>query len=349
MRRGTRSCRGACSRARPAIWLLPRATALLLLLVGCQTSSPLQAPQVTERSGPAHVGIVHLFPETVAPVVVGLRVGLSELGYTEGRDIVLEIRSGPGDYETALKATRELNDLNVAVLVSAGTVATQAAKDAAGDIPVVFTQVGEPIAASFVETFRRPGGRMTGFTHLLPEATGKRLQLLLAIAPAVRRVLVIYSPINPSSVEAAAVAREAASVLGVRLLERQVASGDEVLMIVDHLDTDIVDAILILPDSLVVNLGNVIIERAAEARIPVMFHEAEWVERGGLASYGASFVELGRQAASYVDKILKGTRPGDLPVQQPTGFELALNLRTAEALGLSVAASMIAESARVVR
>ncbi len=281
--------------------------------------------------------------------MVGLRQGLRDLGYVEGQEVVLEIRAGQGRYETALEAARALVKRGVHVFVSAGTVATKAVKEAAGDLPIVFTQVGEPVAAGFARTIARPGGNMTGFSHLLVDTTGKRLELLRELVPGARTVLVVFDPENPTSGAAAAEARLSAEMLRVSIRQRHVKTRDEVLAALRELDRNTVDAILMLPDSLVVNAGDQIIAMSGQKRIPVMFHEETWVERGGLASYGASFVDLGRQAARYVDKILKGAKPADLPVEQPTKFDLIINLKTAKALGLTIPQSVLIRADKVIQ
>jgi putative ABC transport system substrate-binding protein len=315
-----------------------------LLLVSLSAQS-----NAGESPKPARIGVMHLGHQLEAPVVVGLRQGLGELGYVEGRDVVLEVRAGRGSYETALQAAQELVHGGVHLFVSAGTLATRAMKAAAGSLPIVFTQVGEPIAAGFVQSFARPGGTLTGFSHLLPETTGKRLELLRELVPDARTVLIIFDPGNPTSSAAAAEARRSAQKLGVELRERHVASRDEVLATLQGEDWRRVEAVLMLPDSLVVNASDKIISLSTQHRIPVMFHEESWVRQGGLASYGASFVDLGRQAATYVDKILKGAKPGELPVQQPVRFELVINLKTAEALGLTIPAPLLFQADEVIR
>jgi putative ABC transport system substrate-binding protein len=297
---------------------------------------------------PWKIGVVHLGHQAEAPVVVGLREGLKDLGYVEGRDVILEIRGSRGQYSTALEATRELVKGRVNIFVSAGTVATKAVKEGAGHLPVVFTQVGEPVAAGFVKSLPRPGGSMTGFSHLLADTTGKRLELLKELVPACRTVLVIFDPHNPTSEKAAAVARDSAKKLGLRLRERHIRNRDEVVKAVEEIDKKTADAILVIPDSLVVNSSEQIIEKSRQTFVPVMFHEETWVDRGGLASYGASFVDLGRQAARYVDKIRKGAQPADLPVEQPTKFELVVNLKTAKALGITIPQVILLQAERVI-
>ncbi len=315
-----------------------------LFLLGWEAPAQAGAPP-----NPARVGVVHLSQRAEAPVTVGLRQGLRDLGYVEKRDVVLEIRAGRGQYETALEGAREVVKGGVHLFVSAGTLATKAVKEVAGDLPIVFTQVGDPVAAGFARGLSRPGGNMTGFSHLLVDTTGKRLELLRELVPEARTVLVIFDPKNPTSATAAAEARLSAERLRVRLRERRVKNRDEVLAALREVDRNTVDAILMLPDSLVVNAGEQIIETSRQKRVPVMFHEETWVERGGLASYGASFVDLGRQAARYVDKILKGANPADLPVEQPTRFELVINLKTARALGLTVPQSLLIRADQVIQ
>lgn len=329
-------------------------TAMSFLLPIAMAPTALAAERnasATARPGtPWKVGVIHLSQQAEAPVVIGLRQGLKELGYVEGRDVVLEIRAGRGRYENALEAAHELvRKTGVHMLVSAGTVATRAAKEAAGGkLPVVFTQVGDPVAAKFVASISRPGGNMTGFSHLLVDTTGKRLELLKEMVPRLRTVLVIYDPGNPTSSHSVKAARDPARKLGIMLRERQIGSRQQALEALEEIDRKSVDAILMVPDSLVVNAGEQIIAKSQELSLPVMFHESTWVNRGGLASYGASFSDLGRQAARYVDKIHKGKNPALLPVEQPSRFELVLNLTVAKSLGLNIPESVLVRADRVI-
>ena len=301
------------------------------------TGTPAIPPAPRAKSaGPAKIGVIHLSENIDAPVVVGLRQGLKDLGYVEGRDIVLEIHAARSDYATALASTQQLVKSQAQVLVSAGTIATKAAKEGGGAVPIVFTQVGEPVAAGFVKSLLRPGGNMTGFSHLLTENTGKRLELLKELVPACRTVLVVFDPTNPTSQAAIAAAHASAKKLDVRLRERHIGNHDEAVKTIREIDRQSIDAMLMIPDSLVVNAGRQIIEMAQRLKLPVMFHEDTWVNRGGLASYGPSFVDLGRRAAAYVDRILKGAKAGDLPIEQPTRFDLVINVKTARALGLTI-------------
>ena len=286
------------------------------------------------------------FPD--APVVVGLRQGLKELRYVEGQDILLEVHAARSDYAAAVAAAQRLAQTGTQILVSAGTLATKAAKEGGGNLPIVFTQVGEPVAAGFVKSLSRPGGNMTGLSHLLPEATGKRLELLKRLAPPCRNVLVAFDPANPTSHASVVLARAAARTLEMRLHERPVTSHDEVVKTIQAIDRNTVDAMVLVPDSLVVNAGDLIIDKARRERLPVMFHEDTWVVRGGLASYGPSFVDLGRRAASYVDRILKGAKPAELPVEQPTKLDLVINLKTVKALGLTVPHTLLLRADRVI-
>jgi putative ABC transport system substrate-binding protein len=320
----------------------------LVALAGAALGADGVSSTRPKAHAPWKIGVVHLSHQAEAPVVVGLRQGLKDLGYVEGRDVVLEIRAGRGQYSTALEATRELAKAQVRIFVSAGTVATKAVKAAAGDLPIVFTQVGEPVSAGFVKSLPRPGGNMTGFSHLLPETTGKRLELLKELVPACRTVLVIFDPTNPTSEKAVAVARDSAKKLGIRLRERHIRNNDEVMRALEEMNRKTIDAMLVVPDSVVANLGERIIEKSRQKLLPVMFHEVTWVEGGGLASYGASFVDLGRQAARYVDKIRKGAKPADLPVEQPTRFELVVNMKTAKAIGLTISQDLLFRADKVI-
>lgn len=329
---------------------------LLGSIIGLRTSwiiillaTPAVSPTAQQAPSPARIGVVHLMHKLEAPVVIGLRQGLKENGYVEGRDFVLEIRAGKGRSVNALKASRELASSQVDLFVSAGTGATRAVKKRVGGLPIVFTQVGNPVGAGFVQNFTRPGGNMTGFSHLLPETTGKRLELLQKLIPSVRTVLIIFAPTNPTSSVAADVARRAAEKLNIHLIEHHIKTRDDVLVKVRELNRQTVDALLMLPDSLVVNAGKRIIEVAQRERLPVVFHEATWVRRGGLASYGTSFVDLGRRAARYVVKILNGANPADLPVQQPKRFEEVVNIKTAKALGLTIPPTVLFRADEVIQ
>lgn len=321
------------------------AIAVLAVLIPGAAAGASQAPPK-----PARIGVVTSGQRPMeSPLVVGLRLGFRDLGYVEGRDVILKVRAAGGRYETAVHAVRNLAGERVHVLVTAGTVTTRAAKEAAGSLPIVFTQVGEPVAAGFVQSLAHPGGNMTGFSTLLPAATGKRLQLLRELVPGLRTVLVIFDPDNPTSSAAADVAREASERLRITLRVQHVKNREDVLAALQKIGRDTTDAILILPDSLVVSVGEQIITMSMAKRLPVMFYERTWVEQGGLASYGPNYVDLARQAARYVDKILKGERPGDLPVQQPTRFELLINVRTATALGLTIPRALLMRADEVIR
>lgn len=320
---------------------------LLFLFAAAATAIALDAPAV-HAAAPARIGVVHLGAAVDAPVVQGLRQGLRELGYTEGKDFVLDIRAGRGDKAAALAGARELVKAQVQVVVSAGTVATQAAQSAGGSMPIVFTQVGEPVAAGFVKSLQRPGGNLTGFSHLLAETSGKRLEILKELVPSARSVLVMFDPANPTSQNSVAVAQKAAKKLAITLRERHVRNPGEVSGAIDQTNRKTADAVLVLPDSLVANAGDRIIEMARRERIPVMFHEATWVDRGGFASYGASFTDLGRRAAGHVDKILKGARPEDLPIEQPTKFDLVVNKKTAAALGIAIPQTILLRADKVI-
>lgn len=329
-------------------FLQQRASWYIILSLTLAGAAYAVAATTPKPDAPWKIGVVHLAHREDAPVVIGLRQGLKDLGYVEGRDVVLEIRSGRGQYSAALEATRELVKARVDIFVSAGTVATKAVKEAAGNVPIVFTQVGEPIAAEFVKSLRQPGGNLTGFSHLLPETTGKRLELLKDLVPTCRTVLVIFDPGNPTSVEAVVVARQSAKKLSIRLRERHIRNENEVLLALEEMEGKNTDAILIVPDSVVVNSGHHIIEKSLQKLLPVMFHEVMWVERGGLASYGPNFVDLGRQAARYVDKIRIGSTPAQLPVEQPTKFEMVINMKTAKALRITIPQSVLVRADRVI-
>lgn len=326
---------------------------LFALIVGVSQSANGAEQTPSKPTGPKEpqrIGIIHLGQQPDAPVVTGVRQGLRELNYVEGRDVILHIRAGRGQYSSALDSAHELvKDVGVHILVSAGTLATRAAREAAGEkVPVIFTQVGDPVAEGFVASFPKPGRNLTGFSHLLVDTTGKRLELLKEILPSLRTALVIFDPSNKTSSNSVEAAREPARKLGVRLREHHVKNRDDALQAIEQIDRKTVDALLVVPDSLVVNHGDRIIAKSREQLLPVMFHESTWVNRGGLASYGASFSDLGRQAARHIDKVIRGESPDRIPVEYPTRFELIINLRTAKTLGLVIPPSVLIRVDRVI-
>jgi ABC-type uncharacterized transport system substrate-binding protein len=267
------------------------------------------------------------------------RQGLNELGYIEGRNIVIEYRSADGKIERLPGLATELVGLRVDLIVAQATPAGRAAQQATTTIPIVVTAMGDPVRDGLVASLARPGGNITGTTFLGPELVPKRLSFLRELLPTISRVAVLWHPgafSEPTIREMLNEVAQAARRLGVQLQLVEVRSADEF----DHAFTTMVgaraEALFQFPSTLLFNERRRIVDLAARHRLPAMFNAREFVQLGGLIAYGANLAELNRRAAAYVDKILKGAKPSDLPVEQPTKFELFINLKTARALGLAV-------------
>src|SRR5262249_55950509 len=264
-----------------------------------------------------------------------LRQGLRDLGYAEGRNIALEYRSPEETPDRLVAAATELAQLPVDVIVSFGSPATQAAKQATTTIPTVMVAIGDPVRAGFVASLAHPGGNITGNT-ILAEVAAKRLQLLKLAVPTMSRVAFLWNPDNPSHAAYRDEWNAAAPALDVEILFVAVRSSDEFDSAFAAMMRQRPDAFTMTADLMHQLHIGWIIDFLARNRRPGMYQVRENVVAGGLMSYGASFPDLVRRAAGYVHKILQGTRPADLPVEQPTKFDLAVNLKTAKALGLTI-------------
>jgi putative ABC transport system substrate-binding protein len=263
------------------------------------------------------------------------RQGLRDLGYIEGRDIAIEFRSVEGRDQLVAAAT-ELARLPVDVIVTFGSQETQAAKQATTTIPIVMAGIGDPVRAGFVTSLAHPGGNITGNTILGPEVAAKRLQLFKLAVPTISRVAFLWNPDNPSQVTYPDEWKAAARALGVEMLFVAVRSSDEFDSAFAAMMRERPDAFTMTYDYLHQFHIGWIIDFLVRNRLPAMYQVRENVVAGGLMSYGASLPDLYRRAAGYVHKILQGTRPADLPVEQPIKFELTVNLKTAKTLGLTI-------------
>jgi ABC-type uncharacterized transport system substrate-binding protein len=270
------------------------------------------------------------------PAIIGLRDGLVALGYREDKDFTIGIRFTQGESGELLTAAQELVRRGADIIVTTeGGNTAQAAKRATNRIPIVFIGGGDPVQLGLVQSLARPGGNLTGIASLDIELAPKRLEIFRELVSGLRRVLVVYDATNKSAGEQIEPYRAAARSLGLTLVERPVRSQEEAGAIISGLRKGDVDGIF-APRVLSLNIPGFIVATAVTSTIPTMFQARFFAEQGGLASYGATDAELGRQAARLVDRILKGTKPADLPVEQPTKFELVINLKTARSLGLTI-------------
>lgn len=290
------------------------------------------------------IGVIaeRVFPD---PMLETFIEGLRDLGYIEGQNVVIERRYGQGTVDRYPALVAELIGLKVDVLVVGGSVAAQSAKAATKTIPIVFTSVGDPVAAGLVASLARPGGNATGLS-VVAELSGKQLELIKSVSPKTIRVAVLHNPL--SSGAAIKVTREAARALGLELQPFEVRQPSELSRALSMVKEQHAEAILAVSDPVMGNSLTQLSKFALMHRLPAIYSRSEFAQEGGLLAYGPSFATSYRRAAAYVDRILKGAKPGDLPVEQPTQFELVINLRTAKALGLTVPQAMLQRADRVI-
>lgn len=309
---------------RPVVIFLVFALAIVLAPHAAVSQSP------AARIGLLGPGDGARFSEIAA----GLKQGLQEHGYRDDAIHLVEARTRRGDEPSAGSAVRALVGQRVTVLFVIGSALARLAQETAPHLPIVFITPGDPVAAGLVASFARPGRNMTAVMFEYPELSGKRLELLRELDPRVRRVLVLYDPRDASPRQGVAAARAAATTLALTLVEREVRSAGEITLGLKGLDE--ADAVLGIPGGVTTGHYERIIAAANSKRLPSVFHTQTQSTRDALLTYGASDVDLARQAARTVDKILKGARAGDLPVERPTKLTLGINLKTARALGLAV-------------
>ena len=279
----------------------------------------------------------------------GLRVGLRELGLEEGKQFILAIRDTKGDAKAAEEAARNLEQEKVNLVYTTATSVTIAAKQATANIPIVFCAGTDPVVLGLVESFAKPGGRLTGVFYRVTDLTGKRLEILKEIIPKLRRLVTFYDPRHPVAIESSKLAREAARQMGIQLVERHVATVEELQAGMRELRAGEMDAFFEVSDPLVTVQDQLIIDTAMVKRLPTMFTEQSSVIKGGLASYSVSFHEVGRLSAKYVQRILTGVKPKDLPVEGIDKIALVINLKTAKQIGLTIPPNVLARADKVIR
>jgi putative ABC transport system substrate-binding protein len=283
------------------------------------------------------------------PSLATFRQGLNELGYFEGRNVVIECRSADGKPDRLSDLAIELAQLKVDVIVAAGGESVaRAAMQASQTIPIVMTNAADPVATGLVASLSRPGGNITGLVTISPELGGKRLEILKQSFPKIARVAVLTNPLNPEQAPRIREMQAAAQVLGVHLQLLEVRGPNDFDTAFSALLKAHAEALMPLGDPLINSRETQIVDFVAKNHLPAIYHRREFVDSGGLMSYGPNYEELFRRAASYVDSILRGARPGDIPIEQPTKFELVINLRTAKALGFTIPQSVLFRANRIV-
>ena len=328
---------------RPTITKLATAV-VVLLLVGPPGSQAQSAGKIYR------IGILETVAASLnAANLQAFHQGLALLGYVEGQNLAIDYRSADTRAERFPELAAELVRLRVDLIVTRGTPATIAAKKATGTIPIVMATSGDPVGTGLVPSLANHGGNVTGLSSLTPEMAGKRLELLRAALPTLSRVAILWNPSNPAATNAWREAQAAAGSLGIMQSSLEVRKSEDIGPAFEAARKQRADVMVVVQDALVQNHRRQIIELAKRHRLPDIYASREFVEAGGLMSYGPSYPDLYRRAAIYVDKILKGARPRDLPVEQPTKFELAINLKTAKALGLTIPQSILFRADEVIQ
>ena len=321
---------------------------LLMMVVALAVSSmyPLIRVHAADRNRPVRIGVL---TESWGPTpqVVGLRDGLTALGYLEDRDYFLGIRFTQGNRAELPAAARELVKLGVD-LIFADTNSAKAAQLATSQIPIVFATEDDPIDQGLIQSFARPGGNITGVADLALELGPKRLQLFQEMLPDLRRVLFPYDASSAYALNEAETYRRAARQLGIELVEKPVHTPEEAQEVLSRLQQGEVDGVL-PPRCCALNIPGFVLDILTPKRIPAMFESAFWPERGAIASYGQDYYESGRQAARLVDKILKGQKPGEIPVEVNSKLEFVINLKAAKALGLTIAPEVLFQADKLIR
>ncbi len=321
-------------------WLL--ATAILISATDANAQQPTKIPRIGYLAGTS--------PSGIAERIEAFRQGLRELGYVEGKNIVIEYRYAEGHASRERELAAELVRLKVDIIVTAGSAATRPTKEATNTIPIVMTNEGDPVGTGFVASLARPGGNITGLSNLAPELSGKRLELLKEIIPKLSRVALFRTSTQPGSAQTLKEVELAAKVFKVQLqnLEVQVSKDIETVFLAANKGR--ADAVLMMAGGAVVSAHRTAIaELAVKNRLPVMYSFSQFVEAGGLMTYGVNQYDLDRRAATYVDKILKGAKPAELPVEQPKKFEFIVNLKAAKQIGLTIPPNVLVRADRVIR
>ena len=275
--------------------------------------------------------------------------GLRELGYEEGKNIVIEWRSGEGRFDRLAALAAELIRLKVDIIVTAGPADTRAAREATSTIPIVMTFDNDPVGNGFIASLARPGGNITGLSTLAPELSSKQLELLKEIVPKLSRVAILGNSTNPGNALALKEIEAAAKAFGLKLQYLDILDPKAIETAFRTASKSGVEAILVLGIPLLNSERKQLVELAVKNRLPAIYYTGDLVEAGGLMTYGVNRNDLARRAATYVDKILKGAKPSDLPVEQPKKFEFIINLKAAKQIGLTIPPNVLARADKVIK
>jgi putative tryptophan/tyrosine transport system substrate-binding protein len=323
----------------------------IMVLTLCAMFSALCLPATAQQGKKVpRVGFLGAgFPSAISARIEAFRQGLRELGYIEGKNILIEYRWAEGNFDRLPALVAELVGLKVDIIVTGGPQATRPAKKATATIPIVMAFDSDPVGNGFVASLARPGGNVTGLSALSPEISGKQLELLKEIVPKLSRVAVLGNSAEPANAQALREVKLAAGAFGVQLQHLDLVGPKDIETAFRAASKGRAEAALVLTSPITFSQRTQVADLAVKNRLPAIYWSSDFVEDGGLMTYSVSFTDLFRRAAEYVDKILKGAKPADLPVEQPKKFEFIINLKAAKQIGLTIPPNVLARADKVIK
>src|SRR6266550_1318492 len=340
-RRDLSKSKAAAIIAQNSVLTLALSAMLFAPCVPAKAQQPKKVPEIGFLAATS--------PSIESARVAAFQQGLHELGYVEGKNIVIEWRWAEGKFDRLPDLAAELVRLDVDVIVTGGSTSTGAAKKATTTVPIVMAQVNDPVGSGFVVSLAHPGGNMTGLSTLVPELSGKRLELLKEVVPRLSRMAGFGDSTAPGNAQALKETELAARAFKVQVQYLDIVGSKKIESSFREASKGRADAVFVLGTPVLISQRKQIAELAVKNRLPAMYGQPEYVEDGGLMSYGVSVVDLYRRAATYVDKILKGAKPADLPVEQPIKFELIINLKAAKQIGLTIPPNVLVRADKVIK
>jgi putative tryptophan/tyrosine transport system substrate-binding protein len=326
-----------------------RLLASISLVASLGPFAPVEAADAQQPAAPWHIGVLSVSYSPESSEAREFRQGLVDAGYSEGRDVLIEWRSANGDYGRVSQLAADLVYGKVDVIVVGNTVAAQALQRATSTIPIVMAAVADPVGSGLVASLAHPGGNITGLAPMTVELSAKRLQLLKEAIPRLARVAVLWNPDSPYHQKVIEDLKAVAPSLSIELKFAHVRKADEFAPAFSAISRANAQALYVIEDSFFITNRAIVLKLASKARLPAIFGTRAFADGGGLMSYGVNYGDQYRRSAAYVDKILRGAKPGDLPIEQPTKLELVVNLKTAKALGITIPESILLRADEVIR